>query len=151
MNPFARTAIALATIALLISGVAASASSQHQSDITNKKELVKPTKGTALGAILAGIKLVKAGDFGTWIDKFCHPDDLCYTEKAKTALKRYDLPYLKRVSPHCLKGNEDSLQVTRKQKLNNGELKIFIECNPKGSPRPFRVKQKDGRWYWTKV
>ena len=151
MNPFARTAIALATIAILVSGVAAATSSQQHSDITNKKKVVKPTKGTALGAILAGIKLVKAGDFDTWIETYCHPDDLCYTEKAKTALKRYDLPYLKRVSPHCLKGSGDSLKVTRTQKLSNGELKIFIECNPKGSPRPFRVKQKSSRWYWTKV
>ena len=140
-------ALFLAGTMVLVSGVALS---NHDAPVAKHKTVKSPKAGTLYGAIVGGLKLVKAGDFDGWINKYCHPDDLCYTERAKQFLKRYNLKQLRKQAGFCLQSDGNSLIITRQLK-SNGQEKVFVKCNPKGSPKPFWLKKKGSRWYWTKV
>ena len=125
--------------------------SDHQEPTAAKTKTVKaPKAGTLYGAIVGGLKLIKAGSFDAWIAKYCHPDALCYNANVKRTLKRYNLKQLKKQAGFCLAPDGNSLIITREQKMQ-GQEKVFVKCNPKGSPKPFWLKKKGNRWYWTKV
>ena len=114
-----------------------------------KSRTVKNAKPTTLyGAVLHGLRLIHAGKFDAWIDTFCHADQ-CTTPKAIKALKQFNLPTLKRRAEHCLKGKKRlSIVVTRMVKRPGGVKKIFVKCNPKGSPYPFNLKKEKKAWKW---
>ena len=111
-----------------------------------------PKKASMYGALLYGIRLISQGKFDEWVDSYCHPTQ-CTTEKAVGFLKKMNLPALRRShAKHCLRGKKKmSLKVTRIDKLPDGSRKIFVRCNPKGSPYPFRLMKdaKDKKkWKW---
>ncbi len=102
-------------------------------------------------ALLEGLKLIKAGDFDGWISNWCSTEKLCYTDTAKKGILRYNLPALKRIVGHCIKDG-DTLKVTKTQgKVDEGKLKVFIECNPKGMPRPFHLTKDKAGWRFAKI
>ncbi len=114
---------------------------------------VVPKKGTPHHSLLGGLKLILNGKFDNWMKTYCHPDDLCMTETARKSLLKYNLPALKRIGKHCIKGRGNAIKVTRTDgdPAKDDTIKLFIQCNPKGMPRPFTFKKKDGRWLWKKV
>ena len=104
--------------------------------------------GSVYQSVLHGLRLIHAGNFDGWISGYCHSDQ-CTTLNARRALKRYNLPALKRRSPHCLRGpSKMTLEVTRTDKLPAGAIKIFVKCHPKGSPYPFTLKKDGAKWKW---
>ena len=107
--------------------------------------------GSMYDAVTQGLRLIYTGAFSTWIRRYCHPEQ-CTTAGARSALKRYNLPYIRRLSKHCLQGKaKATVKVTRVDKYPDGSRKIFVKCNPKGSPYPFRVKKDKadmGKWKW---
>ncbi len=107
--------------------------------------------GSMYEAVAHGLWLINAGNFGGWMSRFCHPQQ-CTTSNARQALRRYNLRALQRRSKDCLRGkNKLTIKVTRIDKYPDGSRKIFVKCNPKGSPYPIRVKKdkadKD-KWKW---
>ena len=114
-----------------------------------KSRTVKNPKPTSLyGAVLHGLRLIHAGKYDAWIETYCHAEQ-CTTPKAIKALKLFNLPTLKRRAVHCLKGkNRMSMTVTRMVKRPGGVKKIFVKCNPKGSPYPFSLKKEKKVWKW---
>ena len=149
MKHLGRYALALALVAA-VAFASGAAMSDNQAPTARAKTVKAPKAGTLYGAIVGGLKLIKAGKFDAWINTYCHPDDLCYTERAKGYLKKYNLKQLRKQAGFCLNPDGNSLIITR-QLQSNGQEKVFVKCNPKGSPKPFWLKKKGSRWYWTKV
>ncbi len=113
-------------------------------------EVVTPDKGSPEAALLAGLELIKDGDFDKWVDTLCHKGDLCYNGNAIKSVKKYNLPAMKRLAPQCIKDG-GKLKVTRKDDMGDGYFKIFAECNPKGMPRPFHLKKEGKAWKFKKI
>lgn len=111
-----------------------------------------PKAGTAHHALLDGLSLLKDGKFDAWIDRYCHPDKLCFSAGSKKSLLRYNLPAIKRLAPQCIKDG-DSLEITRTDgdPAKDEAVKIFVLCNPKGMPRPFRLRKKGARWMFERI
>ena len=132
-------------LAFLSGGVASAA----------KKEIKNPDKGTVHHALIEGLKLIKAQKFDKWISKSCHKDQLCYNANSIKSLKRYNLPAVYRLltkkSPSCLRGNDDTLLVTRTQAQSDGTQKIFVKCLEQGMPRPFYLLKEGKAWKFTKI
>lgn len=117
------------------------------------KEAV-PASGTAEEALLEGLKLIEAGNFTTWVSKYCHSGELCRTKQATKSLLTYNLPSAKRIISACIRGaSRDSLKITRHQatSVEGRSFKIFVECNPDGMPRPFHLEKQDGAWKFSKI
>jgi len=135
--------LALFAIALMLPAMASA----------GKSKLVTPKEGTYLYALVQGLTTIKDGKFDEWIDKFCHPDDLCYTENAKKSLLKYNLPAIKRIAGQCLK-DAPKMKVTRTDgdaAKGDTEIKVFVECDPKGMPRPFRLKLHGKDWKFKSI
>ena len=117
--------------------------------VSAKSRTVKnPKPSTIYGTVLHGLRLIHAGKFDAWIERFCHAEQ-CTTPKAIKALKQFNLPTLKRRAVHCLRGKgRMSIIVTRMVKRPGGVKKVFIKCNPKGSPYPFTIKKDKKVWKW---
>ena len=113
------------------------------------KKVTKPAKDSVYAAIIGGLKLVDAGKYDKWISKYCHKDT-CHNGNVKKNYKKYNLPALKKVSSHCLKG-PNTIHVHKEKVKPNGGTKIFIKCKDGGMPRPFHLLKDGGKWYWTNV
>ena len=146
-----KTARYLAIAALLAWAVSPVGAASPVQPMQAKNKTVKnPKAGSLYGAILGGLQLVKDGKFDQWISTYCDPKKLCPTPRAKKALKKYNLTQLRKQAGYCLQKDGKSLVVTRQVKANKGE-KVFIKCNPKGSPKPFTLQKTGDRWYWITV
>lgn len=115
-------------------------------------ETVKgPAKDSPHYAIIEGLKLIKAGDFDEWVDTWCSKKELCFTDQSVASLKKYNLPTLQRLAPKCLKEG-DAILVTRTDgdPASDDALTIYIQCDPKGMPRPFHLLKEDG-WKFKRI
>jgi len=110
-----------------------------------------PAEDSPHYAIIEGLKLIKAGDFDKWMDRWCSEKELCFTDQAKDSLKRYNLPTLQRLAPDCLKEG-DAIEVTRTDgdPAKDAEVSIFIQCKAGGMPRPFHLIKEDG-WKFKRI
>ena len=64
--------------------------------------------------------------------------------------EQLNLPALKKVSSHCLKG-PNTIHVHKEKVKPNGGTKIFIKCKDGGMPPPCHLLKDGGKWYWTNV
>lgn len=112
---------------------------------------VKPEAGSVYAALYDGLKLVAEGKFDGFIDKFCSKDKLCPTDQAIASLRKYNLPAAQRQAPKCLKG--DSLEVTKVEgdPAKDESLKIFIQCDERGMPRPYQMTKEGGSWRFKNI
>jgi hypothetical protein len=103
-------------------------------------------------AIREGLKLIRDGKFSDWMTRWCSPTELCTTDIQRKSLKKFNLPAMQRLAPDCLKGEGNTVQVTKIEgdPVKDKSVKIFIQCNPKGSPRPFHMIREDG-WKFMKL
>jgi len=110
-----------------------------------------PQKGSAEEALRDGLKLIAAGEFKRWRERYCHEDKLCRTKEATKSLFAFNLPAAQKLVAHCLRGEQDEgLSITRR--VSRGEeLKLFLACNPKGMPRPFSLEKEGRAWKFTKI
>ncbi|MFT7582584.1 MAG: hypothetical protein ACI9MR_004266 [Myxococcota bacterium] len=114
---------------------------------------VTPAIGSAEATILQGLKLINAGKFDKWVSTQCSKEKLCHNTNAIKSVKKYNLPALKRIASQCIKAG-DTLDVTKVQgdAKTDATLKIFVQCNPKGMPRPFHlIKNSKGAWKFSKI
>lgn len=141
---FNRFAVVMATLCALSMTTYAAAQSRSKT--------TKPAAGSPHEALLGGLKLIVDKKFDAFLDRYCHQEDLCYTDRARKSLLRYNLPALSRIGGQCIKAG-DTLKVTRTDgdPAKDATVKIFVECNPKGMPRPFTLKKEGGQWKWKKV
>lgn len=115
-------------------------------------ESVEPKEGTVYASIAEGLKLIKDGKFKEWKSKFCHKGDLCYNDNSWRSIEKYNLPALQRLAPKCLKDGGKLLVTKVEGDLDKDDsVKIFIECDPNGMPRPFYLKKEDKIWKFTKI
>jgi hypothetical protein len=110
-----------------------------------------PKPGTYQHAVYEGLVQLKDGKFEDWLSRYCDKDELCPTPTAIASLKRYNLPAVQRIAPKCIRGT--GLKVTSVQGADTekGPLKVFIECDPAGMPRPFHLKKVGANWMFTKI
>ena len=113
---------------------------------------IKPKAGTPHHALLDGLKLIRDSKFDAWIERYCHTEDLCFSETSKRSLRKYNLPAIHRLASHCIKGG-DALKITRTDgdPAKDDQVKLFVECNPKGMPRPFTLKRQGKAWKFKKL
>ncbi len=110
-----------------------------------------PKAGSPEAVVLGGLQLIVDGKLDKWVKTYCHKDKLCPTPQATKSLKRYNLAAARRVVHHCLKGpKKDQLEVTRRVEEGK-DLKIFLQCNPKGSPRPFTLRKDGDAWKFRRI
>ncbi|MCA9515052.1 MAG: hypothetical protein KC635_08940 [Myxococcales bacterium] len=115
-------------------------------------ETVTPKEGTVYYSIAEGLKLIKDGKFDAWKKAYCHTGDLCYNDNAWRSVEKYNLPALQRLAPKCLKDGGKLLVTKVDGDVDKDDsLKIFIECDPKGMPRPFYLKKDGKTWKFTKI
>lgn len=121
-----------------------------------KKTIKNPKADTPYFALLEGLKLIKAGKYDEWVEKWCHKQDLCKDAKSISTLKKYNIMMQNRLlneKDSCLKGKEDTLIVTRTmgdpQKAQ--KLKIFLECKAKSMPRPYTLKKEGQNWRFERL
>ena len=116
------------------------------------KVIKKPAPGTAYHAILSSVKLIQAGDYDKWINEYCHPSKLCYNNNSIKALKKYNLPALKRFTSECLKDNGTTLHVTRidGNPDKDSSVVIFLNCTPGKRARGFYMN-KDKGWKFIRI
>lgn len=129
----------------LMAAVSATSSAKKGRTVTN------PAADSVHAAILGGLRLVKKGDFDGWVNTYCDKANLCYNSNAIRTLKKYNLPELQRRSSNCLKDGGKSIFVTKEQEKPGGGVKLFLQCNPKGMPRPFHLLKTGTKWLWTNV
>ena len=118
-----------------------------------KSRMVTPKEGTYLHALMEGLKTIKDGKFDEWVDKFCHPEELCFNENSKKSLLKYNLPAVKRIAGECLK-DAPKMKVTRTDgdpAKGDKRIKVFVECNPKGMPRPFNLMLHGAVWKFKSI
>lgn len=141
----------LTVVAVTFAFAAVSAGAASAAD----KEFKNPAKDSVHAALIAGLKLLKAEKFDKWIDGSCHKEQLCYNANSIKSLKRYNLPAIFRLltkkSPSCLRGNDDTIVVTRSDTQPDGTEKIFVKCLDDGMPRPFYLAKEGGAWKFTKI
>ncbi|MFT7623112.1 MAG: hypothetical protein ACI9WU_002289 [Myxococcota bacterium] len=112
-----------------------------------------PRPGTVHHALVEGLILVRDQKFQPFLDKYCHPDDLCFNANSRKSLLKYNLPALSRIGGKCLKGEGRTLKVTRTDgdPAKDDQIKLFVVCDPRGMPRPFTLKKKGSAWMWKKI
>lgn len=110
----------------------------------------KPAVDSPHGVIIEGLKLIKDGKFDNWIEKHCSKDKKCFNPQTNAALKRYNLPAMQRRAGKCVK-NEDTIEVTRTDKISETELKIFVQCEPTAMPVPFWLIKEGNAWHFSNI
>lgn len=110
----------------------------------------KPALDTPHGVIIDGLKLIKEGKFDNWIEKHCSKEKKCFNAQTNSALKRYNLPAMKRRADKCIKEG-DSIEVTRTDKISETELKIFVQCEPTAMPVPFWLIKEGAAWKFSNI
>jgi len=108
-----------------------------------------PKAGTPEAAVLGGLVLLAKGDHDAWLSKYCHTEDLCFTESAIKSLKRYNLPAITRLAPSCIKAG-NKLLITRR-KPEGDATRIFVKCKEKGMPRGFLMKKQGADWKFKRI
>lgn len=140
-----RLAAVATFVALLTVPLAASAQKRGA-------KLITPKKDSPELVLLAGIKMIEAGNFDGWIDAHCHTEDLCFNANSKQSLRKYNLPALKRLAGKCHRTGGTALEITRKDApATDGTVKIFVACDPRGMPRPFYLKKQGAAWKFKKI
>jgi len=129
-----RVHLALGSLSLLAYGTSALA------------KPVTPEPGTVYAALFDGLQLVAAGKFDAFIDGFCSKERLCTTEQAIRSVKQFNLPASQRLAPKCFRGAD--LDVTRVDGdlATDDRVKIFIQCDERGMPRPYEMVKEGGAW-----
>ena len=112
---------------------------------------VTPEAGTVYGALYDGLKLVAEGKFDGFIDKFCSKDKLCPTDQAIGSLRKYNLPAAKRQAPKCLKGDHLEVVKVDGDPSSADEVKVFIQCDERGMPRPYQMVKEGGAWKFKNI
>ncbi len=122
-------------------------------DGPSHKVIKSPAKGSPYYAIIEGLKLIEAEHFNAWMTEWCSTSELCLNDRTRNSLKKYNLPAMKRMAPHCLKGRDDELHVTRTDgdPAKDTSVKVFIKCKEGGMPRPMWLKKEDGGWRFEKI
>jgi hypothetical protein len=120
------------------------------------KTVTNPAAGTVYATLVQGLKLIKQGKFDEWIDSYCHKANLCNSPGATQSVKRYNLPSLKKLlgyNPSCLRGNDDTIVITREDgdPATDSQVKIFLECRTGGMPRPFTMKKEGDTWKFKQI
>ena len=112
---------------------------------------VAPDAGTVYATLYNGLKAVADGKFEVFIDKYCSKDKLCPTDQAISSLKKYNLPAAQRQAPKCLKGA--NLEVTKVDgdPASDDNVKIFIQCDERGMPRPYQMVKEKGTWMFKNI
>ncbi len=110
----------------------------------------KPAIETPHGVILDGLKLIKEGKFDNWIQKHCSKEKKCFNAQTNAALKRYNLPAIQRRAGKCIK-DDDTIEVTRTDKISETELKIFLQCEPTAMPVPFWLIKEGTVWKFSNI
>jgi hypothetical protein len=139
---------------ILLSSALIAAPVSAQGDEPSPTGLVKkPAVGTVHHALIEGLKLIEEGEFDGWIAQWCSVSKLCYNDNARKALKKYNLPARKRTVSACLKGERDSVQVTRMNgdPAKDDAVKLFIQCSEDSMPRPFSLHKSADGWRFTKI
>lgn len=141
MNLARRIRLVTACATLLVLGLSATASAKP----------VAPEAGTVYETLYNGLKAVADGKFDVFVDKFCSKDKLCPTDQAIASLKRYNLPAAQRQAPKCLKGA--NLEVTKVDgdPASDDNVKIFIQCDERGMPRPYQLVKEGGKWMFKNI
>lgn len=141
MNLARRIRLVTACATLLVLGLSATASAKT----------VAPEAGTVYETLYNGLKAVADGKFDVFVDKFCSKDKLCPTDQAIASLKRYNLPAAQRQAPKCLKGA--NLEVTKVDgdPASDDNVKIFIQCDERGMPRPYQLVKEGGKWMFKNI
>lgn len=136
-----RLQLALAATAVLVLGAGAAALAKP----------VTPEAGTVYETLYKGLELVAEGKFDAFIKDFCSKEKLCSTDQAISSLKKYNLPAAQRQAPKCL--HDGKLEVTRVQGEidSDDEVKIFIQCDKRGMPRPYTMVKESGKWFFKNI
>jgi len=113
--------------------------------------LTTPEAGSPEWIILDGLRMIVDGKFDQWIKRYCHTGKLCRTPQATKSVKRYNLAAAHKLVGYCLKGEKkDKLKITRRVEQGE-ELKLFLECNVNGMPRPFTLQRDGGAWKFRRI
>lgn len=110
-----------------------------------------PAAGTPEESIRESLKLIRDGKLDEWISTWCAPEKCTNTPTAIDELKQFGLARAQKGAPLCLKGSDDSIDVTR-VKGDPGKdtsVTVWIKCEESRLPVPATVKKVDNKWLVT--
>ncbi len=110
-----------------------------------------PAPGSVFEVLHKGLVLLKDGKYDDWMTQYCHPEDLCYNDKARESLKKYNLPAKKRLAPACLKGKQLDVVRIDGDPLTEPVTRIYLQCDPKSEPKKFYMRKYKDQWKFFKI
>lgn len=99
------------------------------------EKFTAPAAGTVEESILSSISLIRAGEFETFMDEWCH-ESYCGSDKLRENMTSYVLPAAKGTSGQCIVDDGESIIVTRRELADDGSVRVYVFCGDSRMPAP---------------